>query len=124
MNKEYFLMKLKNEQLFLGNFGDKEDVKREFAVKDDSLNNAFIILAWYGYGDYDGSAFVLFEREGQLYEVNGGHCSCYGLEECWDPEETDAKALIHRIDNGNLGQDGYYDENTFGVRLRGMLSGM
>jgi len=124
MNKEYFLMKLKNEQLFLGNFEDEEDVKREFAVKDDSLKDAFIILAWYGYGDYDGSAFVLFERGGKLYEVNGGHCSCYGLEECWEPEETDAKALIHRIDNGNLGTDGYYDENTFGVRLRGILSGM
>jgi len=113
-----------NEKLFLGNFDDEEDVKREFAVTDDSLKNAFIILAWYGYGDYDGSAFVLFEREGQLYEVNGGHCSCYGLEECWDPEETDVKALIHRIDNGNLGQDSYYDDNTFGDRLRGILLSM
>ena len=124
MNKEYFLMKLSGDELFLGNFEDKEDVKREFAVTDNSLNDAFIILAWYGYGDYDGSAFVLFERNGQLYEVNGGHCSCYGLEDQWDPEKTDAQALLHRIDEGQLGQDGYYDENTFGDRLRNILSGM
>lgn len=124
MNKEYFLMKLTGDELFLGNFEDKEDVKREFNVTDDSLNGAFIILAWYGYGDYDGSAFVLFERDGKLYEVNGGHCSCYGLEDQWDPEETTAKALLHRIDEGYLGQDGYYDENTFGDRLRGILSNM
>ena len=124
MTKEYFLMKLKNEGLFLGNFEDVDDVKREFNVTDDSLNGAFIILAWYGYGDYDGSAFVLYERDGQLYEVNGGHCSCYGLEDQWDPEKTDAKALLHRIDQGYLGQDGYYDENTFGDHLRTILQGM
>ena len=124
MNKEYFLMKLKNEQLFLGNFGDKEDVKREFSVKDNSMNDAFILLAWYGYGDYDGSAFVLFERGGKLYEVNGGHCSCNGLEGQWSPEETSAVELIHRIKEGQLGSDGYYDENTFGDRLLGILAGM
>lgn len=124
MNKEYFLMKLKNEQLFLGNFRNKEDVKHEFAVKDDALNDAFILLAWYGYGDYDGSAFVLFERGGKLYEANGGHCSCNGLEGQWEPEETSAAELIHRIKEGHLGSDGYYDENTFGDRLLHILAGM
>jgi len=124
MNKEYFLMKLKNEQLFLGNFGNEKDVKHNFDVKDNSLNDAFILLAWYGYGDYDGSAFVLFERGGKLYEVNGGHCSCNGLEGQWSPEETSAAELIHRIKEGCLGSDGYYDENTFGDRLLGILAGM
>lgn len=124
MNKEYFLMKLKNEQLFLGDFANKEDVKSEFAVKDDSLNNAFILLAWYGHGDYDGSAFVLFEKGGQLYEVNGGHCSCNGLEDQWDPEETSAEALMHRINEGHLGSNSYYSENTFGDRLLNILAGM
>jgi hypothetical protein len=124
MSKEYFLMKLKNEQLFLGNFCDEEDVIDSFSLNRNELSGAFILLAWYGYGDYDGSAFVLFERGGKLYEVNGGHCSCYGLEDQWDPEETSALELMHRIDNGNLGQDGYYDECTFGDRLRSILSGM
>ena len=124
MNKEYFLMKLKNEQLFLGNFGNEEDVKREFAVKDNALNDAFILLAWYGYGDYDGAAFVLFERDGKLYEANGGHCSCNGLEGQWEPEETSAAELIHRIKEGHLGSDRYYNENTFGDRLLHILAGM
>ena len=120
MNKEYFLMKLKNEQLFLGNFDNEEDVKREFAVKDDSLKDAFIILAWYGYGDYDGSAFVLFERNGKLYEVNGGHCSCYGLEDQWDPEETSIEELAHRAKEGRLGH-GYYDNDGFDQELLKIL---
>lgn len=124
MNKEYFLMKLKNAQVFEGNFDCVKDVKSEFAVKDDSLDNAFVLLAWYGYGDYDGSAFVLFERDGKLYEVNGGHCSCHGLEGQWDPEETSAAELVHRIKNGGLGTDSYYSDNTFGDRLLEMLEGM
>lgn len=124
MNKKYFLMKLKNAQVFAGNFDCVEDVKGAFEVKDDALDDAFILLAWYGYGDYDGSAFVLFERDGKLYEVNGGHCSCNGLEGQWDPEETSASELVHRIKNGGLGTDSYYDDNTFGDRLLGMLEGM
>ena len=119
--KYYFYLKLKGAEKYCGNFECKEDVVREFAIQDDDLRDAFILLAWYGYGDYDGSAFVLFERGGKLYEVNGGHCSCYGLEECWDPEETDAQALLHRIEHGRLGQDSYYDECTFGDYLKKLL---
>ena len=67
--------------IFLGWFGNKQDIEENFHLDEGSLNDVNILLAWYGGGDYDGSAFVLFERDGQLYEVNGGHCSCYGLEE-------------------------------------------
>jgi hypothetical protein len=70
-------------------------------------------LAWYGYGDYDGSAFVLFERDGKLYEVNGGHCSCYGLEGQWDPEEVTMSELERRITKGDLGKESYYNEGVF-----------
>lgn len=117
MNKHYFVMKLKGYNVFLEDFGDEEDVIRAFELDQNELNGAYILLAWYGGGGYDGSAFVLFERDGKLYEVNGGHCSCYGLEGQWDPEETSATALIHRIKNGNLGNDGYYNNDNFGSKL-------
>jgi hypothetical protein len=32
-----------------------------------------ILLASYSYENYSGDAFVLFRKEGKLYEVNGGH---------------------------------------------------
>ena len=113
--------------MYLGNFTNKKDVLQNFTSGADGvfpapdLEGAKILLAWYGYGDYDGSAFVLFERDGQLYEVNGGHCSCYGLEGQWDPEETTVEVLEHRIKGGSLGKDSYYDEGVFDKQLKGVL---
>jgi hypothetical protein len=55
-----------------------------------------IIIAEYTYESYEGSVFVLFERDGQLYEVNGSHCSCNGIEGQWSPEATTWEALYMR----------------------------
>jgi len=107
--------------MYKGNFENKNDVEQEFDAAG-TLNGAKVLLAWYGYGDYDGQAFVLFERDGKLYEVNGGHCSCYGLEGQWDPEETSVKELRHRIENGSLGRDSYYAEGVFDVALKKILT--
>jgi hypothetical protein len=68
-----------------------------------------VLFAWYAYEDYSGDAFVLFQHDGKLYEVNGGHCSCYGLSEAsysgeqssqWGPEETTWEALAMRKFSG------------------------
>lgn len=121
MNKHEFFMRLANRQLFLGDFADKEDVIGEFAVNADALDGAFILLAWYGHADYDGSAFVLYVKDDKLYEVNGGHCSCNGLEGQWKPEETTAAALIHRIKVGSLGCDTYSTDGLFADDLLEIL---
>lgn len=39
---------------------------------------------------------VAYRLDGKLYEVNGGHCSCYGLEGQWEPAETSVAALKMR----------------------------
>lgn len=85
----------------------------------DGLN---ILLASYSYECYSGDAFVLFERDGKLFEVNGSHCSCYGLEGQWDPEETSVEALRHRLDAGELGNE--YCGNVFADELRQVLDGL
>jgi hypothetical protein len=54
------------------------------------------VFASYGGGSYEGDAFVLYQRDGKLYEVSGSHCSCYGLESQWSPEETTWAALAMR----------------------------
>lgn len=79
-----------------------------------------ILLASYGTPSYEGYAFVLFERDGKLYEVNGSHCSCYGLEGQWDPEETTVDALRCRVAEGRLGEGGY-GENPFAAELLQVL---
>lgn len=76
--------------------GTAEGVLQQFKAPDDALDGAELLLAWYGTGSYDGSAFVLYKKDGKLYEVNGSHCSCHGLEEQWQPEETTWEALAMR----------------------------
>lgn len=54
------------------------------------------LVARYDQEYYEGQAFVLFRKDGKLYEVHGSHCSCNGLEDCWEPEETNWKTLAMR----------------------------
>lgn len=79
-----------------------------------------VLLASYAYECYEGDAFVLFRKDGKLYEVNGGHCSCYGLEGQWSPEETTIEALEHRLKEGNLGSS-RYGLNQFAFELTVLL---
>lgn len=77
-----------------GIFNKKRDVEYHFDVRLGK--EVKILFAYYSYYSWTGMAFVLFEQDGKLYEVNGSHCSCYGLEGQWDPEETTVKALSMR----------------------------
>ena len=102
--------------MYLENFSNLNDVLQEFSNSYDHVdedlkeyNDINVLLAYYETGNYEGWAFVLFERVGVLYEVNASHCSCYGLEGQWVPEETSVEALRHRMNEGNLGS-GYYGD--------------
>jgi hypothetical protein len=99
---------LNNEPVFLNDWSSKEAVERDF---ETSLADVNILFASYTWLNYSGDAFVLFEKEGKLYEVNGYHCSCYGLEGQWEPEETNPQALKHRLYEGRMGQDDYAGNN-------------
>lgn len=101
--------------MFLHDWKDSglEGMKSDFGINDAALEGLTVLLASYTYENYSGDAFVLFERGGQLYEVNGSHCSCYGLSEQdysggtdtqWQPEETTAEALRHRLEKGSVGE--------------------
>lgn len=79
-----------------------------------------ILFATYGCQEYEGSAWVLFERDGKLFEVNGSHCSCYGLEDQFEPEETRLEAIEYRLISGKMGND-YYSGNEFANELKQFL---
>lgn len=85
---------------FLGSWDNEHDVAREFG--DDSVLDFNILVAGYFYEHYEGSAYVLAEKNGQLFEVSGGHCSCYGLEGQWSPAEINVNYLKHRAENGSF----------------------
>ena len=94
---------------YFDQFDDREDVARAFEASghilhtlpypapDDFPTDEEMVFAAYGGRSYEGSALVVFSRDGKLYEVNGSHCSCYGLEDQWSPEETSIGALCMRV---------------------------
>lgn len=79
-------------------------LKSDFEITDVDLNGVEILLAYYSY-ENSGEAFVLFRKDGVLYEVNGSHCSCYGLEGQWKPEEVMLEELEHRTVKGEFGKE-------------------
>lgn len=99
------------------NYVDNKE-ERVKQLKETTFAGVNVLLASYNYECYSGDAFVLFEKDGKLYEVNGGHCSCYGLEGQWEPEETTVEALRHRMTEGRLG---YSDYNRFAAELATVL---
>lgn len=106
--------------MFLHNWCKLEDVLTDFAIFEKDVEGCEILLASYGYGDYSGDAFVLFRKNTTLYEVNGSHCSCRGLEGQWEPEKTTKEALLYRLDKGELGTSTWHD-NEFASELRAVL---
>lgn len=87
--------------MYLNNFENIDAIIQEFHITDEDaikqLITSEVLYATYNQGYYAGDAFVLFRADdGKLYEVNGSHCSCYGLEDQWTPEETFKDALQQR----------------------------
>jgi len=71
-----------------------EDVFTEYHVKD--RDNFTILYAWYENEDYNGHSYVFGydKKEDKFFEVEAWHCSCYGLEEGWDPEYFESVELL------------------------------
>lgn len=88
------------------------DLEQEFDAHN-ALFGCEVVIAYKSVGSWgcDSDAFVVFRRDGVLYEVNGSHCSCYGFEGQWEPEEvTDVEAICQRADYCLAG--GGYDDDA------------
>lgn len=70
---------------------------RKFEVPVSEFRGCTFIVAQYSYEDYSGGSYCLFKKDGKLYENYGSHCSCYGLEEQWEPTEADIGAILLRL---------------------------
>ena len=115
---------IEKPEIYMHDFADKADIVTSFGIPYNTLDDCHVFLAYYHCGDYgcDSSAFVLYEKEGKLYEVHGSHCSCHGLDEenywggttsQWDSEEVTVEALRHRLAHGCLGMVGGYDDEGY-----------
>jgi len=70
-------------------FSSWEDVQREYSMNESEPDE--VLLAYYSYEDYSGSSVVIFRLGDKFFYQTGGHCSCYGLEGQWGPEEFENK---------------------------------
>lgn len=60
------------------------------------LDGAEILLAHLASEPYEESAWLVWRKGGVVYEAHGSHCSCFGFEDQWSPEETSIEAILTR----------------------------
>ena len=95
---------------------EKYDSATEDDIKKvaDILAEYSILLAYESVGSWgcDSSSYFLLQHNtsGKLFEIHGGHCSCYGFEGQFDLEETSIEAIKARSDVFYCG--GYDDNST------------
>lgn len=93
-------------EVFNGNFTTWEDVVKEFTGSTYDADKAAtaleqwyepteVIYANYDLDGYEGTAVVVWKDKRKYYLLQGGHCSCYGLEETgMDPEVYTKEELL------------------------------
>lgn len=69
-----------------------EDVKSAFEMDEPEPDE--LIFYEYDQSGWDGDATVVYRRGDTYYVVQGGHCSCHGLEGQFDPIEYTLEELI------------------------------
>lgn len=85
---------------YFGLWSCREDVEGDFGGEgyggpsDNLPRDAVVLYAGYSTESYEGNCYVLYLQDGKLWEVEGGHCSCYGLD--FSPVETSLKTLRQR----------------------------
>lgn len=114
----------------------KDELASQFNIERASLDGCQIEVAYISVGDYgcDSSAFIVFRRDGELYEVNGSHCSCHGFGEQdysgtaitqWQPEHIPVECIKDVIarEEWSLAGGGYdYDKAVNAARIREHLT--
>ncbi len=81
---------------YYSSWDNPADILASFEAPAEALDGAEVLFAAYEGGSYEGDALVIYRKDGKLYEVGGGHCSCYGLEGQWSPDEIVPAQLLMR----------------------------
>lgn len=98
MKNKYYLFDWENST--------KDEILDEFEFEGDR-SEIEILFASYNYECWEGEAFLIVKKENKLYEVNAWHCSCYGLENQFDLEETSIEQLEFYLEKGNKFENSY-----------------
>jgi len=106
--RKYFLIFESRDQMMreFSDYGSRELPIDGFPTDDE------ILFASYAPGCYCGDAVVVFQRDGKFYMNEASHCSCYGLENQWGPDEIDPAMLLSY---GLVSDHGAEVQNAFGA---------
>jgi hypothetical protein len=85
-------------EVFNDNWSNINDLVQDFM--DVSVLDFDIVYASYATDSYEGDSYVLARKDGQLYENEASHCSCYGLEGLWFPTPVTVDYLLQRLEKG------------------------
>lgn len=80
-------------------FQSWRDVQSQYDMQEHEPDE--VIYAQYSYECYSGHSNVVYRNGDRFYWVRGSHCSCYGLEGQWNPEEYSANQFIEAYNRGN-----------------------
>lgn len=93
---------MKKRNLFLGEYENTlktdvvEDIVNNYLVEKSIVDEYQIIIAVLNSYDYEEDSYflLLHKSTGKLFENFGSHCSCYGFEGQFEPEETSVVYLM------------------------------
>ena len=93
---------------YFGSWNGYEDMVESFSDYDYLQSKAIppadmpkpneVLFAAYDIAGYEGSALVIFKSGDELKIVEGSHCSCNELNDCWHPDLTSWKTLKLQAD--------------------------
>jgi hypothetical protein len=95
----------------------KTHLVNEYTADPDIVDDLEVLIGYESVGDWgcdSSSFFLLRDKDGNLFEVHGSHCSCYGFENQFTLEPTTIEALKFRINesyNHSAFYTGGYDNN-------------
>lgn len=97
-------------RVYKDRFESWNDLRQEFGEFNWSTNKTdtkvpeeepLYVFAVYSYECYEGDCEVFFSHDGVTFFTNpAAHCSCFGLEDQWDPSEIDVGAIRHMLTEG------------------------
>ena len=112
------------KQLFLCDFENETNkclidrIVDEYKVDKEEVTKYHILIAYQSEGDWgcdSSSWFLLKDNDENLFEVSGGHCSCYGFEGQWEPQESSWAYLLS--DKFYFNSGGYDDQRDLSKEL-------
>ena len=103
------------QNLHVAEVWESYDLLEQRGILKD-LQGSAILHHRYESEGYEGSAFTVYTKDSKIYEVHGSHCSCFGLEDQWEPEETTIAALKLRVpDPGSNEKPSEYQQEVLSI---------